>query len=758
MDVHDVSDIPEYLALLQKHKQDLQKNQKLQGQKPKIRSSRFETVTQFMSMRHVHIVNDVRGASDSLKILCSYLPLAYPPSTAPFSELNKMMLEDLTVETHHRGKYLLLRTVTPADLVTGAIAIAEDEDDRVFMLILYNQGEELSKFMKLGTVLVVKEPYLKRLADGNYGIRVDHVSDLVFIPDFDDRVPLAWRPQITSADDSPAFWKEKGNEYFDEDSHSLAIQCYTKVLERNPPPDLKIKTELNRSLCCLKTHHFDAAIRDADSVLQDSELSEKALLRKAQALYYLRRYAESCEIHKLLGENYPKNSLAQHEFERASVRLAEQETGKYDFKKMMLEAQRRRPPHLERGTYVGPVKIKDTKTHGRGLFTTKAVKAGDLLLCEKAFCYQFHDECDLGVTLLISPDTNRLALGSTVELNEAIAQKLHKNPSLASKFNDLYHGSYEVSEASNIQVDGRAVVDSFLIQRIVDLNSFGSPLLSRDSHVAIMCGDRPSEVENKTYYCSGIWCMASYINHSCLSNARRSFIGDMMIIRASKDIPANTEITFWYGSPVGRTEELSSNLANWGFNCDCASCKDIRQLGETVACTRKKLISELGKLFMNENKRMPKIEKIILDIEKTYTRPQSKVPHILAWQGYLSLTALWTNSHKFGKAIKFGLKALESLGFIVNGGEISDTKLEVKTWGLMTDGVVGCWMLLCRAYSQVAPVLEAQAKEYAKISYKICVGEDETFDDTYGKQSVRADGLLFIMRNGKIRDCPVNRG
>ncbi|KAJ5611683.1 hypothetical protein N7528_008788 [Penicillium herquei] len=758
MDVHDVSDIPEYLALLEKHRQYLQKNQKLQGQKPKLSISRLEAVTQFMSRRHVHIVNEVKGPSESLQIRCSYLPFAYPPSTAPLSDLKKMMIEDLRVETHHRGRYLLLRTVTPADLVLGSIVMAEDEDDRVFMLILHNQGEELSKFMTLGTVLVVKEPYLKLLADRTYGIRVDHVSDVILIPDFDERVPLAWRPQITSAEDSAASWKEKGNEFFDEDSHWLAIQCYNKVLERDPPPDLKTKTELNRALSCLKTHHFDAAIRDADSVLQDSELSEKALLRKAQALYYLRRYAESCETHKLLGENYPENSLAQHEFQRASARLAEQETGTYDFKKMMLEAQRRHPPHLERGTYIGPVKIKETKSHGRGLFATKAVKAGDLLLCEKAFCYQFHDESDLNVTLMISPDTNRMALGSTVELIEVIAQKLHKNPSLASKFNDLYHGTYEVSDSSNVQVDGQPVVDSFLIQKIVDFNSFGCPLLSRDSHVATMCGDRPSALETKTFYCSGIWCMASYINHSCLSNARRSFIGDMMIIRASKDIPANTEITFWYGSPIGRTEDVSSNLQNWGFNCDCASCKDIRRLGDTVASTRQKLIAELRKLFMDENKRFPKIEKIILDIEKTYTRPQSKVPHILAWSPYLTLTALWTNSRKFGKAIKFGLKALASLGFVIDGGEISDTKLEVKTWGLMTDGVVGCWMLLCRAYSQVAPLLEAQAKEYAKISYRICVGEDETFDDTYGKHSARVDGLLFIMRDGKIRDGPVIRG
>jgi len=42
-------------------------------------------------------------------------------------------------------------------------------------------------------------------------------------------------------------------------------------------------------------------------------------------------------------------------------------------------------------------------------------------------------------------------------------------------------------------------------------------------------------------------------------------------------------------------------------------------------------------------------------------------------------------------------------------------------------------MLLSGANHLVAPVLEAQAEQYARISYKIRVSEDETFDKTYGK-------------------------
>lgn len=235
---------------------------------------------------------------------------------------------------------------------------------------------------------------------------------------------------------------------------------YTKALETAPLPEIAIATQLNRALCYLKTHQFDASILDADAVLQKSKLSEKALFRKAQALYYLRRYRESCEIHKLLGEKYPENSLAQHEFQRASARLIEQDAGKYDFKRMIQEAKKRRPPHLERGTYVGPVRVKATQSHGRGLFTTEAVRAGDLLLCEKALAYAFHDDENPGdLTLLMSPDTHKMTLGTHGELIKSIVQKLHRNPSLVSKFIDLHHGTYE---SFDIKVDGQAVVDTYV--------------------------------------------------------------------------------------------------------------------------------------------------------------------------------------------------------------------------------------------------------------------------------------------------------
>jgi hypothetical protein len=111
--------------------------------------------------------------------------------------------------------------------MTAVMAIVEDEDGRVFMIQIYNQGEEFSKFLDLpeGVVLVVKEPYVKVMADGDFGIRVDHISNIILIPGFDERIPLSWRARIISVEeDLPAFWKERGNEFFEQSRYHFAIQ------------------------------------------------------------------------------------------------------------------------------------------------------------------------------------------------------------------------------------------------------------------------------------------------------------------------------------------------------------------------------------------------------------------------------------------------------------------------------------------------------------------------------------------------------
>jgi tetratricopeptide (TPR) repeat protein len=221
----------------------------------------------------------------------------------------------------------------------------------------------------------------------------------------------------------------------------------------------------NRALAYLKTKQYDAALCDTGYPNLITTTSEKALFRAAEALYHLGRYSECCELLERLHTTSPTNQQASKVLNRAKSRVLEHTTGEYDFGDLQKKAKHLRPPLLDAATYVGPVEIRQTQNKGRGLFVNRAVKAGDLLLCEKAFSYAYvvedgesKGERSSQLSVLLNTETERGFLGGQADLLQAIVQKLHRNPSLAKAFTKLYHGSYEAVTTS--AVDEEPVVDT----------------------------------------------------------------------------------------------------------------------------------------------------------------------------------------------------------------------------------------------------------------------------------------------------------
>ena len=247
-----------------------------------------------------------------------------------------------------------------------------------------------------------------------------------------------------------------------------------------------------------------------------------------------------------------------------------------------------------------------------------------------------------------------------------------------------------------------------------------------------------TNANEEQFHSCGIWPMASYINHCCYSNARRAFIGDMMMVRATRDLAPDTEITFWYHMPVANGyDECQKKFRQWGFKCDCNMCKDEQTTKKSVLAKRKSLRAEVLKCFQSRKRTdAAKIENLLATMADTYSRPAFEVPRLSIWDRHLALAKMYMQHMQPVKAIDSALRVLSSLGYVIDGGDLPRTSLTpmvVKQWGLMQDRLIECWMLLSSAYHLVAPDLETQAEDYARISYKICVGEDETFDETYGK-------------------------
>ena len=192
--------------------------------------------------------------------------------------------------------------------------------------------------------------------------------------------------------------------------------------------------------------------------------SEKALYRGAQALYNLERYEESAKTLQILLEKFPASEPGKLELSRVRLRLSEQETGNYDFNKMY-EATKLRPPLVDCATFRGPVEIRNSGSYGRGLFVTRPVKAGELLLCEKAFSYCFAAPPEEMASskwsqrsVLLDVGANRISMGTHSDVIRDVSNKLARNPSLNQQFRDMHHGAYK--PVSDTVVDGLPVVDT----------------------------------------------------------------------------------------------------------------------------------------------------------------------------------------------------------------------------------------------------------------------------------------------------------
>jgi len=87
---------------------------------------------------------------------------------------------------------------------------------------------------------------------------------------------------------------------------------------------------------------------------------------------------------KLLKE-FPENKNAKERLLRTFQRLREQRT-EYEFLKMRNEVKEwgEKRGKLDCAEY-GPIRVGDAGNKGRGLFATRDVKFGDLLLCSKDF-------------------------------------------------------------------------------------------------------------------------------------------------------------------------------------------------------------------------------------------------------------------------------------------------------------------------------------------------------------------------------------
>lgn len=748
MDLKDISEEKDYMAFFNQIKQNAEKAYRRKGEKVRQHPKPETLILQFM----------MKLASDRLRIgenpqapqlATSQVPAQYPPCVRPVQELQPMMISDMTLETHHRGKQTLVRVLTPADRMTAVMAIAEDEEGTALLLQLYNQPGEaiVSKDTILhdGDICLLKEPFFKATVMGGYSLRVDHVSDIIWLQDDDPRIPFKWRKRVLTLDEDSKDIRVEGNAAVQRRNWAEAEQLYTNAIRAAKTSEEKQLAHLNRSLTNLHLGRAEKALDDAlNGGASGDSPSEKALFREAKALYALQKFNPCLEKLLAVVRSNPENSDAWTEIKRVKQRIREEETGAYQFSDMYKQAKST-PPLIDCATYVGPVAVRDSPSRGKGLFTTKKVKAGELLLCEKAFAYSYaSDDSPIGrqkMTILMNLNSKTMCMGGQADLITQTVQKLFHNHGGAGTFTDLHHGDYEKVAVSS--VDGTPVVDTFLVAKIIQLNCFGAPRSSYDSQYANLGAQNKKSRESdegKSHTTCGVWPLASRINHSCVTNCSRSFIGDMMLVRATEDLEPNSELYHGYhhAAPNETYEETQKHMRNWGFECTCALCLEKKTTPLKTVRERKTLCQSL-KPLLRENasvEQLNRAAKIIETLEKTYkpaTPGAPPVPRLELWDPYFALGGRLAQRGKLNEGLGMLVRGLESLGYVVlsipprdPGMRKKKVVLEIKRWGQRNEHVLNAFLPMMDIYRIIAPALCEIVKGYAGIAYSIVCGERDT--------------------------------
>ncbi len=190
--------------------------------------------------------------------------------------------------------------------------------------------------------------------------------------------------------------------------------------------------------------------------------------------------------------------------------------------------------------------VREAATMGRGLFVVgRVMKRGEVIMVEKAFCAV----SGAGKTAVTWDGRDGRVRVAAVGLERAVVQKLLGNTGEIGRVMRLF-GDWEEGGERVVETGDGPVVDVFRVRDIVARNAFG-------------IGEGGS---------AGLWVRAAYINHSCVPNAEREFVGDLMVVRATRDIAVGEQIFHSYDQSADYEARQKVLMATWGFDCGCALC------------------------------------------------------------------------------------------------------------------------------------------------------------------------------------------
>jgi hypothetical protein len=222
--------------------------------------------------------------------------------------------------------------------------------------------------------------------------------------------------------------------------------------------------------------------------------------------------------------------------------------------------------------FIGPLRIGRTSDgRGRGLFLTRDVSMGDILIASNAFSAAYDDENNEKMYAKVAA----IVKGSPRAIRQLYS--LAGGPSLtnsrASDVPKIELFDPTIPDVELFDPAEKIAFDDARITHIIQTNSFSGKMG--------VAGVQRNGPETKI---NALWLLPSFINHSCSPNTSRLLVGEIMVFVAAKDMKAREEITICYTDcmvPLRKREGVLERTGG-GFHCKCKRCSLERSVDEEL--------------------------------------------------------------------------------------------------------------------------------------------------------------------------------
>ena len=372
-------------------------------------------------------------------------------------------------------------------------------------------------------------------------------------------------PAVTPGDSSSM--SQIGNKLFKEGRYLQAIVQYSNAIQVDKNNAIFYS---NRAQCYSKFGEFENALTDFQQANTLDPYSFKYQYLIALNWSRLGNHKLSVDrLNKIKTKNMTDLRLVQKLLEEEK-KLVTNVNGKFDFSEMRRIVSASGHNEMT-ADYIGPIQILDSAIHGRDIFTTRRVSRGENLCVVKAVEFLNSTPLICGcrddqVSLLYFHRLQQILHPKLIE--SARKSKLTTVRLIALCDKSIKNVNIELFSSCGYEFANKFDTSDYPLDKLLALSRENLSAELRDIHILhnLFITDFPPDLS------TGIWLLPSFMNHSCMPNAIRVYIGDICIVRAITDIPEGEEILISY-FPLSLFPKVRNRGHFLGFRCDCILCQ-----------------------------------------------------------------------------------------------------------------------------------------------------------------------------------------